>query len=129
MKLSKVTIWNKWNPKSETYEHNHIQSGHIVGEYPLPLGKNFKGQKSWKSNKWQKEFGFLLKGYKLIIQGESMTESCIGDCNSGLPWQSCGSNGQYIGVDLAKEPDRTAYLALKTFGSFRKVNKKGEHNE
>jgi len=42
MKLSKVTIWNKWNPKSETYEHNHIQKGHIGGEYPLPLAEDFK---------------------------------------------------------------------------------------
>lgn len=73
MKQSKVTIWNRWNPKSETYEHNHIQKGHIGGEYPLPLAEDFKEQKSWKSIKWQKEFGVLLNGNK-VIKGENNEE-------------------------------------------------------
>ena len=41
-----------------------------------------------------------------ILQFQAMYEQvpCPGDCNLGIPCQTCGSNGQYIGTAIAQTP-------------------------
>lgn len=55
-----VTIWQKLNPKTGQYEHNHIENGKIEGEIPLPI--SLLQEKAWKGALWRKSYGFLIEG-------------------------------------------------------------------
>jgi len=60
--VSVITIWERWNPDRETYEHNHIVNGFF--EYQLiPSHTNEFQRKSWAKVKWKKTKANLIDGY------------------------------------------------------------------
>ncbi|MDF2534116.1 MAG: hypothetical protein K0R18_273 [Bacillales bacterium] len=65
--MKPITVWEvaKGNDVIE-YEHNHIEDGHVDGEYPLPLKPEFTNQKSWKNFSWRKTFAHLDKNYRVV---------------------------------------------------------------
>lgn len=48
----KITIWSRWNKKSELYEFNHIEKERSKKVIPV-------GHPSWKSGIWMREYGWL----------------------------------------------------------------------
>lgn len=83
--MKKVTAWQKLNPITNMYEHNHIEDGHSFGNFPAPNfklelvmtgeGDPISGQPevveseaykkkllAWQSHKWRKQFGYLDMG-------------------------------------------------------------------
>jgi len=69
MMKTMITVWKIYNKDKDIYQHNHVEDGHSTSEYPLPKQLSFQSQKSWKSMKWQREFGYLDKG---IIWNETL---------------------------------------------------------
>jgi len=54
-----VTIWKRWNEKTQQIEFNHIEDGHVEGT--IPLGTKEQNV-AWKNGKWHKSFGELREG-------------------------------------------------------------------
>lgn len=48
----KITIWHRWNKKSNCYEFNHIESKWSKKDRPV-------GHPSWKSGDWLSLYGYL----------------------------------------------------------------------
>jgi hypothetical protein len=59
----KVTIWTRFNTKTNEYDHNHIEYGHVKGDSPEPKSK--EQINSWKDAVWQKQFG-ILDGIRFV---------------------------------------------------------------
>jgi hypothetical protein len=80
--MKKVTKWDKLNPVTNIYEHNHLEDGHCAGNFPTPNfklelvmtgnGDPISGQPevveseeykkkllAWSLMKWRKQFGYL----------------------------------------------------------------------
>lgn len=48
----KITIWHRWNKKSNFYEFNHIENKWSKKDRPI-------GHLSWKSGDWLRLYGWL----------------------------------------------------------------------
>lgn len=68
LKMSVITIWQRYNSKTEQWEHNHISDG-WSDNVTIPVAVNKKQKKSWSGSKWQKIKGYLDENNK-VIQGE-----------------------------------------------------------
>ncbi len=54
-----ITIWESWSLKNKCWMHNHIENGWSKDDIPK-VKTDSKEQKSWKGQKWNKEFGWLI---------------------------------------------------------------------
>jgi hypothetical protein len=61
--MQKVTIWKRFNHQNESYELNHIESGHCKNN--RPDSKSEEQKKSWAGAVWKKEWCYL-KNDKVI---------------------------------------------------------------
>ena len=59
--MKPITIWLCWTKQkngSHEWEHNHIEDGHVEGDFPKPV-VDVPGQKGWKNFKWSKMHAYL----------------------------------------------------------------------
>ena len=63
--MKPITVWRRFNPKTQEFEHNHIQDGHVDGDIPHGTRKQ---NAIWHRAKWQKVFGYLDANHKVIIK-------------------------------------------------------------
>ena len=63
--MKPITLWTSWNVKTEMWEHNHIDDGHIVEE--APVGTTDGQRKAWKQKKWKKIFGYLNDNNQVVV--------------------------------------------------------------
>lgn len=68
--MIKITVWKKYNPKTDTYEHNHTELCWVNRDKPLPKKPEFKLQKTWKNYKWEKTFAYLKNNKVTFNNGE-----------------------------------------------------------
>ena len=74
--MKPITVWRSQEKNEETQELNwalhHIEDGHCLNDTPTVLKDSdrteFKSQKGWKSQKWQKQFAYLDHNYKVIYE-------------------------------------------------------------
>lgn len=57
MNTKPITIWSRFNYKTETFDHNHIEDGYVDGAFPVP---RFPDQKGWPQLKWKREHAQLV---------------------------------------------------------------------
>lgn len=79
--MKRVTAWQKLNPITNAFEHNHIEADWCVGSIPTPnfpleftptgklgddglekmvVSESYKNKLlKWSSIKWKKQFGYL----------------------------------------------------------------------
>ncbi len=69
MKNKPVTVWKKFNVKSQKWDHNHIEDGHVSGNKPIG---NTTQTKNWDEGTWIYEQLYITKDYKVIM--ENVTE-------------------------------------------------------
>jgi len=55
--MKPITVWFKLNYKTNEFEHNHIEDGHVGCYEPTPLNEEQK--KAWKGAKWQYAHRFI----------------------------------------------------------------------
>lgn len=55
--MKKVTKWERLNPQTNLFEHNHLEDGHVAGNAPTPITKEHI--KLFAESKWRKQFGYL----------------------------------------------------------------------
>lgn len=48
--LKPITVWKKFNVKTQKWDHNHIEDGHVFGN--KPIGKFPEQTKKWRNNIW-----------------------------------------------------------------------------
>jgi len=53
----RITVWQRFNPKKNAWEHNHVSEGWGNGDFPTP--KSELQKKSWPKGVWKKKFGYL----------------------------------------------------------------------
>jgi len=58
----KITVWERWNPETKEFQHNHIEDGWVEGDVPEPKCPESKGQQQWKKAKWRKTHTYLVDG-------------------------------------------------------------------
>ena len=58
-----ITVWERFDEKSESFKHNHIADG--WGSDKMPVAESDIQKKSWKNAKWRCTFTHL-KGGKII---------------------------------------------------------------
>lgn len=63
--MKPITIWSTVS-KDGKIKHNHIQDGHVQGDYPEPLYSQFTNQKAWKNIRWKSEFAYLTDDNKVV---------------------------------------------------------------
>jgi len=68
--MKPVTVWFRLSHKTNRYEHNHIEDGHIVAGEPTPL--NDYQKKAWSGCKWEYAHRFITdekeeKPYVLVF--------------------------------------------------------------
>ena len=76
VELKKVTIWEQYEKKSDSFSHNHIEEGWSEEESPKPKKSEFKSQtKGWLSaDGWRKFHGYEKNG-KVFHTLEDATKS------------------------------------------------------
>ena len=63
--LSPVTVWFRLNRKTDEFEHNHVEDGHMIATEPFPI--NDFQKKAWKGCLWQYEHRYITFDYKLVF--------------------------------------------------------------
>lgn len=63
-----VTLWTMITKDGARF--NHLQDGHVEGDYPLPLKPEYKQQRSWAKGKWIKEHAYLNDKW-VVVRGDS----------------------------------------------------------
>lgn len=59
--MTTITIWQRYNPKTETWHHNHISDGWDGGaQSPTPQSESQR--KSWRKATWRKDKAALIDG-------------------------------------------------------------------
>ncbi len=71
----KITVWESWNHKAETWSHNHIEDDWSDGAVRTDSSKDVphmwlenrptgteQQTKAWKGQKWRKEHAYLVDG-------------------------------------------------------------------
>lgn len=62
--LKPVTVWKKFNPDSQKWDHNHIEDFHIgtmAEQYLKPIGDENQTE-NWSSSTWLHEHKHLKNG-------------------------------------------------------------------
>lgn len=36
--VMEITVWKRLDEKTQEFDHNHIENGHVSGNYPKPKG-------------------------------------------------------------------------------------------
>lgn len=54
--MKPVTIWRRFNSKTQKYEHNHIEEG--LNFLPIPVADVDTVNELWQSSKWEKKYGY-----------------------------------------------------------------------
>jgi len=55
-----ITVWKRYNPKKEAWEHNHTSYGWSEDVIPVPKSK--LQVKPWKNATWKKKHTYLVNG-------------------------------------------------------------------
>jgi len=63
--LSPVTVWFKLNHKTDDFEHNHIEDGHVFAPAPIPISEEQK--RAWKGAKWEYEHRYITHEGVLVF--------------------------------------------------------------
>lgn len=58
--MQKFTIWERWNFKTNSFEHNHIEEGWIEEDFPKPISK--LQIDSWRGATWNNKKAMLING-------------------------------------------------------------------
>ncbi|MCY7679883.1 hypothetical protein MH122_13855 [Bacillus pumilus] len=66
MSVQMITMWYKYNDKDEEPKFNHIEFGHVSGEYPKPKHPSYSNQKAWKKSDWERKYAILDGNYKIV---------------------------------------------------------------
>jgi len=62
-----ITVWDKWDNRTNTYEFNHISDGYIESEL-APVPKYNSQIKAWKNAKWIKTKAKLIDGVVVYME-------------------------------------------------------------
>lgn len=62
--MKPVTVWQRLNPDTHGFEHNHIETGHSEELTPNPNSKY--QQLMWRNQVWESYHAFLDEHYVLI---------------------------------------------------------------
>lgn len=63
MKNKPITVWEKFNIKSQKWNHSHIENGHITAN--KPIGTTIQ-TKSWNDSTWIYKHLYITKDYKIV---------------------------------------------------------------
>lgn len=59
MAVKMITMWYKYIDKDEEPKFNHIEIGHVSGEYPKPKHPTYSNQKAWEKSEWERKYAML----------------------------------------------------------------------
>ncbi len=62
-----VTVWERFNPSSKEWEHNHISDGYDESAEE-PVAKSDMQKQSWKGGKWRSFKGELREGVVVVAK-------------------------------------------------------------
>lgn len=69
MSVSTVTVWERFNSKSESFDYSHISTGWNASE--LKPAPNCSGQKkAWSGALWRKKPALLINGRLTTQRGK-----------------------------------------------------------
>ncbi|MGY0701834.1 hypothetical protein ACW6VA_11020 [Bacillus subtilis] len=66
MVVKMITVWYKYDVKSNEARLNHIEDGWVNGEYPKPIDPLFSNQEAWKKSSWKREHVYLDEQYQVL---------------------------------------------------------------
>lgn len=52
-----ATVWERWDPETQTWQHNHLSSGFEDGN--VPRAKVLGQEKLWGKAQWRKRFVYI----------------------------------------------------------------------
>lgn len=61
--MKPVTLWNKFDHDTKSYQFNHLEDGHSDREAPHA---KFPAQTGWTGSKWTKEHAYLNLDNKVV---------------------------------------------------------------
>ncbi|MCY8944176.1 hypothetical protein [Bacillus atrophaeus] len=66
MVVKMITVWYKYDDKSNEAKINHIEDGWVNGEYPKPIYPSYLNQEAWKKNDWERKHAYLDEEYQVL---------------------------------------------------------------
>ncbi|WP_234799399.1 hypothetical protein [Bacillus altitudinis] len=65
MPVKMITLWYKYTDKgNKVAVFNHIENGHVDGEFPKPKDKSYTNQKAWEKSEWKNSLLILISNIR-----------------------------------------------------------------
>lgn len=63
--MKPIVVWERWNPKTEKWEHNHIDDKRVAENQTHPVGDE-EQTKIWQKQKWRHYLAYLQQDGTVI---------------------------------------------------------------
>ena len=66
--MKPITVWKRFDDYSRSFEHNHIEDGHVVRPQDKPISAYPAVTKDWAGGLWVKKHGWLDQNNVVILK-------------------------------------------------------------
>lgn len=63
---SPITVWKRFDDVTRSFEHNHIEDGHVPAELHTPTGKFPDQHRNWQGGLWVRFHSYLNENNQVV---------------------------------------------------------------